>query len=63
MTAEPKHLKGRAAIITGVTRGVGRVTALELVRRGANVAFNYAQSAEAAAELNSKIEVPGILSA
>ena len=48
------------AIVTGGTRGIGRAIALELARRGADVAFNYAKSAEAAESLKSELESLGV---
>ena len=58
--SDQKPLKGHAAIVTGATRGIGRAIALELARRAADVAFNYAKSAEAAETLKSEIEALGV---
>ena len=55
-----KQFSGRAAIVTGATRGIGRAIALELARRGADVAFNYAKSADAAETLKAEIEGLGV---
>lgn len=60
MVDEKKKFAGRVAIVTGATRGIGRAIALELARRGADVAFNYARSAEAAETLKAEIEAMGV---
>jgi len=59
LTETHKQFSGRAAIVTGATRGIGRAIALELARRGADVAFNYAKSAAAAESLTKEIEAMG----
>ena len=55
-----KLFEGKAAIVTGATRGIGKAIALELARRGANVAFNYSKSAEEAEKLKAEIEDLGV---
>jgi 3-oxoacyl-[acyl-carrier protein] reductase len=57
--SDQKQFSGRAAIVTGATRGIGRAISIELARRGADVAFNYAKSAEAAESLSKEIEALG----
>ena len=60
--SDQKPFAGRAAIVTGGTRGIGRAIVLELARRGADVAFNYAKSAEAAESLKAELEALGVRS-
>ncbi len=55
-----KQFEGKSAIVTGATRGIGKAIALELAKRGANVAFNYAKSAEEADKVKTEIEAFGV---
>ncbi len=55
-----KQFEGKSAIVTGATRGIGKAITLELAKRGCNVAFNYASSADAAREIKSEIEGLGV---
>lgn len=55
-----KLLEGKTAIITGASRGIGRGIAQVLAKHGANVAFTYSASAEAARELENELTAFGI---
>ncbi len=53
------ELEGKVAIVTGGTRGIGRAIVLDLAANGADVALNYRQSADLAAELAETIQGMG----
>ncbi|HNU09262.1 MAG TPA: 3-oxoacyl-ACP reductase family protein, partial [Pyrinomonadaceae bacterium] len=55
-----KQFTGKSAIVTGGTRGIGKAIVLELARRGCNVAFNYARSADEAEKLKRELDSMGI---
>lgn len=59
MSSSPQQFKGRTAIVTGATRGIGRAIMLELARRGADVAFNYVKSKETADRLIDEVKSLG----
>jgi 3-oxoacyl-[acyl-carrier protein] reductase len=53
------EFEGRAAIVTGGTRGIGKAIVKELAARGANVAFSFTKNSELAAEVVKEIEASG----
>lgn len=55
-----KLLQGKTAIITGASRGIGRGVALIFAQQGANVAFTYSSSAEAALQLENELTALGV---
>lgn len=52
-------LKGKNALVTGASRGIGRGCAVELARRGANVAINYRSHTDEAEEVQREIDSLG----
>ena len=52
-------LTGKAALITGGSRGIGKSIALRLARQGADVAFSYRGNADAAKATAAEIESIG----
>ncbi len=55
------QFNGQVALITGGSRGIGRAIAVELARRGANIAINYLKNHEAAREAEAEIAATGAL--
>src|SRR5581483_2654317 len=52
-------LQGKAALVTGASRGIGRACAIKLGALGARVAVNYHTSAAAAEEVVARITAGG----
>jgi len=48
-------LKGKIAIVTGASQGIGKGIALELAKAGANVVINYNNNQEAAVKVKEEI--------
>lgn len=55
-----QDLKGKVAIVTGASRGIGRHIALLLAKRGADVAINYRSREADAQEVVKEIEAQGV---
>lgn len=53
-------MKGKVALVTGGSRGIGAATALRLAREGADVAVTYVRGKEAAAEVVRAVEAFGV---
>ena len=55
-----KLLEGKTAIITGASRGIGKGIALVYAQHGANVAFTYSSSVDAAKALEVELIALGV---
>lgn len=55
-----KLLQGKVAIITGASRGIGRGVAKIFAEQGADVAFTYSSSVQAAEELEKELIALGV---
>ena len=55
------NLKGKNALVTGGTRGIGRSVVDVLSRAGANVAFTFRSSTDEADSLRKEIEARGVM--
>ena len=55
-----KLLKGKTALITGASKGIGRAIAQRYAEQGANIAFTYLSSVEKGEALVSELESKGI---
>jgi 3-oxoacyl-[acyl-carrier protein] reductase len=55
-----KLLEKKSAIITGATRGIGRGIAIEFAKHGANIAFTYSSSVDAANALEEELKAFGV---
>lgn len=53
-------LKGKIALVTGSSRGIGRAIALQLARKGAHVAVNYAGNEKKAEEVVLELKNIGV---
>ncbi|MEM9586534.1 MAG: SDR family oxidoreductase [Planctomycetota bacterium] len=54
-----RPLHGRRALVTGASRGIGRAIAIELAKRGADVAINFLRSQDSAVEVAEQIDSIG----
>ncbi len=54
------NLKGKVAVVTGSSRGIGRAMAIELAREGADIAINYSRSPDEAEETAREVRASGV---
>jgi len=56
------EFKGKVALITGASRGIGRAIAIELAKNGANIAINYNSNLKCAKETQKLVDQTGVKS-
>lgn len=54
-----KELSGKAALITGASRGIGAAVAMDLARAGAHVGINYSRDEAGAAQTLERLIIEG----
>ncbi|WFE54780.1 SDR family oxidoreductase [Micromonospora sp. WMMD1155] len=59
MAEGTRVLEGKAAVVTGGSRGIGRAVVQRLARDGATVVFGWRSNAEAAAEVETSVAAAG----
>ena len=59
MIEELTDLKGKVAVVTGGSRGIGRAIALALAEAGADILLNYSRSDKQADQVKKEIEKMG----
>ena len=57
------EFKGKVALITGASRGIGRAIAIELAKNGASISINYNSDIKSAKETQKLVNKNGVKSA
>lgn len=53
-------LRGKCAIVTGASRGIGRAIAIKLASQGVNIVLNYRSNEEKAIEVENELKEYGV---
>ena len=56
------EFKGKVALITGASRGIGRAIAIELAKNGASISINYNSDVQSAKETQKLVNKTGVKS-